>query len=257
LKNIKENSTGRDSGNSGIIIGRNAVIEALKADREIEKILISGTGEGSIKKIVAMASEKKIPIHYSDRNALDRAANGENHQGVVASVSAAVNSEVEDILALAATRKEDPFIVILDGIEDPHNLGAIIRTAECAGAHGVVIPKRRASGITETVAKTSAGAVEYMLCARVSNIAQTIDKLKSLGVWIAACDMSGTSLFQSNLKGPMGIVIGNEGSGIGKLVREKCDFVVSIPMKGHIGSLNASNAAAVMLYEVRRQRDGK
>jgi len=243
--------------NTGIIIGRNAVIEALKTDREIEKILVSGTGEGSIKKIIAMASDKKIPIHFSDKVTLDRAANGENHQGVVASVAAAPNAEIEDILAYATSRGEDPFIIILDGIEDPHNLGAIIRTAECAGAHGVVIPKRRAAGITEVVSKTSAGAIEYMRCARVANIAQTIDKLKSLGVWIAACDMYGDTLYEANLKGPIAIVIGGEGSGIGKLVKEKCDFAISIPMKGHIGSLNASNAAAVVLYEVRRQRDGK
>jgi 23S rRNA (guanosine2251-2'-O)-methyltransferase len=233
------------------------VIEALKADREIEKILVSGTGEGSIKKIIAMASDKKIPIHFSDKVTLDRAADGENHQGVVASVSAAPNAELEDILEYAKSRGEDPFIIILDGIEDPHNLGAIIRTAECAGAHGVVIPKRRAAGITEVVSKTSAGAIEYMRCARVANIAQTIDKLKSHGVWIAACDMYGDTLYEANLKGPIAIVIGGEGSGIGKLVKEKCDFAISIPMKGQIGSLNASNAAAVVLYEVRRQRDGK
>ena len=243
--------------NAGIIIGRNAVIEALKADREIEKILVSGTGEGSIKKIIAMASDKKIPIHFSDKVTLDRAADGENHQGVVASVSAAPNVELEDILAYAASRGEDPFIIILDGIEDPHNLGAIIRTAECAGAHGVVIPKRRAAGITEVVAKTSAGAIEYMRCARVANIVQTIEKLKSNGIWIAACDMYGDTLYDANLKGPIAIVIGGEGNGIGKLVKEKCDFAISIPMKGQIGSLNASNAAAVVLYEVRRQRDGK
>jgi len=204
-----------------------------------------------------MASEKKIPIHFSDKVTLDRVANGENHQGVVASVSAAPNAEIEDILAYAASRGEDPFIVILDGIEDPHNLGAIIRTAECAGVHGVIIPKRRAAGITEVVSKTSAGAIEYMRCARVANIAQTLEKLKGLGVWIAACDMYGAPLFGSELKGPIGIVIGGEGNGIGKLVKEKCDFAISIPMKGHIGSLNASNAAAVVLYEVRRQRDGK
>jgi 23S rRNA (guanosine2251-2'-O)-methyltransferase len=245
------------SENTGIIIGRNAVIEALKADREIEKILVSGTGEGSIKKIIAMASDKKIPIHFSDKVTLDRAADGENHQGVVASVSAAPNAEIEDILAYATSRDEDPFFIILDGIEDPHNLGAIIRTAECAGAHGVVIPKRRAAGITEIVSKTSAGAIEYMLCARVANIAQTIEKLKAQGVWIAACDMHGKTLHEANLKGPIAIVIGGEGNGIGKLVKEKCDFAVSIPMKGHIGSLNASNAAAVVLYEVRRQRDVK
>jgi 23S rRNA (guanosine2251-2'-O)-methyltransferase len=246
-----------NSVNEGIIMGRNAVIEALKADREIEKILVSGTGEGSIKKIIAMASDKKIPIHFSDKVTLDRAANGENHQGVVASVSAAPNVEIEEILAYATSRGEDPFIIILDGIEDPHNLGAIIRTAECAGAHGVIIPKRRAAGITEIVSKTSAGAIEYMRCARVANIAQTIEKLKAQGVWIAACDMYGSTLFESELKGPIGIVIGGEGNGIGKLVKEKCDFAISIPMKGHISSLNASNAAAVVLYEVRRQRDGK
>ena len=246
-----------ESRNTGILMGRNAVIEALKADREIEKILVSGSGEGSIKKIIAMAAEKKIPILYCDKAALDRASGGENHQGVVANVSAAPNVEIEDILAYAASLGEDPFIVLLDGIEDPHNLGAIIRTAECAGAHGVVIPKRRAAGVTEIVAKTSAGAVEYMRCARVANIAQTIEKLKAAGVWVAACDMNGTSLYQSNLKGPIAIVVGGEGNGIGKLVRESCDFVVSIPMKGHIGSLNASNAAAVTMYEVRRQRDGK
>lgn len=243
--------------NLGIIIGRNAVIEALKADREIEKILVSGTGEGSIKKIIAMASDKKIPIHFSDKVTLDRAADGENHQGVVASVSAAPNVEIEDILAYAASRNEDPFIIILDGIEDPHNLGAIIRTAECAGAHGVVIPKRRAAGITEVVSKTSAGAIEYMRCARVANIVQTIEKLKTHGVWIAACDMYGDTLYEANLKGAIAIVVGGEGNGIGKLVKEKCDFAISIPMKGQIGSLNASNAAAVVLYEVRRQRDGK
>lgn len=245
------------SENTGILIGRNAVIEALKAEREIEKILVSGTGEGSIKKIIAMASDKKIPIHYSDKITLDRVADGENHQGVVASVSAAPNVDIEDILAFAKSKGEDPFLIILDGIEDPHNLGAIIRTAECAGAHGVVIPKRRAAGITEVIAKTSAGAIEYMRCARVSNIVQTIEKLKAKGVWIAACDMDGTTLFDADLKGPIGIVIGGEGYGIGKLVKEKCDFVVSIPMKGQINSLNASNAAAVVIYEVTRQRNGK
>jgi 23S rRNA (guanosine2251-2'-O)-methyltransferase len=243
--------------NTGIIIGRNAVIEALKADREIEKIMVSGTGEGSIKKIIAMASDKGIPIHYSEKVALDRAADGENHQGVVASVSAAPNVDIEDILAYGKSRGEEPFLIILDGIEDPHNLGAIIRTAECAGAHGVVLPKRRAAGITEVVSKTSAGAVEYMRCARVPNIAQTIEKLKSQGVWIAACDMDGTDLYQSNLKGALAIVVGGEGKGLSKLVKEKCDFIVSIPIKGHINSLNASNAAAVVLYEATRQRDGK
>lgn len=252
-----ENYSEPQPENRGIIIGRNAVIEALKSDRDMEKILISGTGEGSIKKIIAMAADKKIPIHFSDKITLDRAADGENHQGVVASVSAAPNFDIEDILAYAKSREEDPFLIILDGIEDPHNLGAIIRTAECAGAHGVIIPKRRAAGITEVISKTSAGAIEYIRCARVPNIVQTIEKLKANGIWIAACDMDGKTLYESNLKGPIGIVIGGEGLGIGKLVKEKCDFVVSIPVKGHIHSLNASNAAAVVLYEVTRQRDGK
>jgi len=256
-KSLQNHEDQNKSENTGIIIGRNAVIEALKADREFEKILVSGTAEGSIKKIVAMASDKGIPIHYSEKAALDRAADGENHQGVVASVSAAPNVDIEDILAYAKSKGEAPFLILLDGIEDPHNLGAIIRTAECAGAHGVVLPKRRAAGITEVVSKTSAGAVEYMRCARVANIAQTIEKLKAQGVWIAACDMDGTTLFQSSLTGPIGIVIGGEGNGLSKLVKEKCDFIVSIPIKGHINSLNASNAAAVVLYEVTRQRDGK
>lgn len=256
-KSLQNHEDQNKSENTGIIIGRNAVIEALKADREFEKILVSGTAEGSIKKIIAMASDKGIPIHYSEKVALDRVADGENHQGVVASVSAAPNVDIEDILAYAKSKGEAPFLIILDGIEDPHNLGAIIRTAECAGAHGVVLPKRRAAGITEVVSKTSAGAVEYMRCARVANIAQTIEKLKAQGVWIAACDMDGTTLFQSSLTGPIGIVIGGEGNGLSKLVKEKCDFIVSIPIKGHINSLNASNAAAVVLYEVTRQRDGK
>lgn len=240
-----------------IIIGRNAVIEALKGHREIEKLVIGKGTEGSIKKITAMAKDKKIPIHYSEKAGLDRMAGGGTHQGVAAYVSDYRYCEVEDILELAQRREEDPFLLILDGLEDPHNLGAIMRTAECCGVHGIIIPKRRSVSITETVVKTSAGAVEYMLCAKVPNIAQTIDKLKEKGVWIAACDTGGSTFYKQNLSGSLGLVIGSEGLGIGKLVKEKCDFVVSIPMRGNITSLNASNAAAVLMYEVERQRNGK
>jgi len=239
------------------IIGRNPVIEALAGGREIEKIMIAKGAEGSIKKIAGMAKDKGIPIHYSEKRALDSVSEGANHQGVIAFVSAHTYCEVDDILRLAEDRKEDPFVLILDGIEDPHNLGAIIRTAEAAGVHGVIIPKRRAVGITPAVTRASAGASQHMLCAKVSNIAQTIDNLKKQGLWIGACDMGGSEFYTVDLKRRIGLVIGGEGSGIGKLVREKCDFICSIPMKGKINSLNASNAAAILLYEVRKQRDGK
>lgn len=239
------------------IIGRNAVMEALRSDREIEKLIVGKGAEGSIKKIIGMAKDKKIPIHYSDKSALDRISGGRAHQGVAAQVSAYSYCNVEDILHRAEERGEEPFIIILDGLEDPHNLGAIMRTAECCGAHGIIVPKRRSVGLTETVAKASAGAIEYMLCAKVSNIAQTIDKLKDRGVWIAACDMGDQKYTEQDLTGSLGIVIGSEGFGISRLVREKCDFITSIPMKGKITSLNASNAAAILMYEVLRQRDGK
>ncbi|MGF6377031.1 23S rRNA (guanosine2251-2'-O)-methyltransferase [Clostridiales Family XIII bacterium PM5-7] len=240
-----------------VIMGRNPVIEALKNDREIEKLFIGKGAEGSIAKIVAMAKEKQIPIYQSDKVALDRIAGGSPHQGVIAYASAYSYAELEDIYALAAEKGEDPLIIILDNLEDPHNLGAIMRTAECAGAHGVIIPKRRSCGLTEVVAKASAGAVEYMPCVKVPNLAQIIDRLKADGVWIAACDMDGTKYYEQDLKGKLAIVIGSEGHGISQLVKKKCDFVVSMPMVGKINSLNASNAAAVLMYEVRKQRDGQ
>lgn len=239
------------------IIGRNAVMEALKSDREIEKLIVGKGAEGSIKKIIGKAKDKRIPIQYSDRQTMDRIAGTGTHQGVIAQVSAYTYCEVEDILQRAQQRGEDPFIIILDGLEDPHNLGAVMRTAECCGVHGIIIPKRRSAGLTETVAKASAGAIEYMLCAKVSNIGQTIDRLKEQGVWIAACDMDGQLYTRQDLTGSLAIVVGSEGAGISRLVREKCDFTVSIPMKGKITSLNASNAAAILMYEVIRQRDGK
>lgn len=237
-----------------IIIGRNAVIEALKNNREIEKLTVAKGAEGSVKQIVAMARDKKIPLYFSDKARMDKQASGGIHQGVIASVSDYRYCTVDDILQRAADRGEPPFIIILDGLEDPHNLGAVMRTAECAGAHGIIIPKRRAVSVTETVAKTSAGAVEYMLCAKVTNIAAAIEELKQRGVWIGACDMGGELYWRQDLTGAIALVVGGEGSGVSRLVREKCDFVVSIPMKGRITSLNASNAASILMYEVVKQR---
>ena len=239
---------------SEVIIGRNAVIEALRGGREIDKLTIAKGAEGSVKQIVAKAKDRKIPIYYSDKSRMDKTASGGTHQGVIAIVSDYEYCTVDDIMALAAERDEKPFVIILDGLEDPHNLGAIMRTAECAGVHGIIIPKRRSVSVNETVAKTSAGASEYMLCARVTNIGREIDRLKEKGLWIGAVDMGDTFYYDQDLTGGIGLVIGGEGSGVSRLVREKCDFVVSIPMKGRITSLNASNAASIMMYEVVRQR---
>lgn len=244
----------KDSKNS-ILSGRNPVAEALKSEREIEKILVQKGSTGSVGKIISLAKDRGIPIYYEEKSFLDKKAGGGFHQGVAAVISPYKYASVEEILELAKSRKEAPFIIILDELEDPHNLGAIMRSAECAGAHGVIISKRRSAGITGTVAKTSAGAVEYLPCARVTNIAQTIDKLKELGVWIYACDMDGEIYYKQDLQGAIALVIGNEGSGISRLVKEKCDFTLSIPMTGKISSLNASNAGAILMYEVRKQRD--
>jgi len=238
-----------------IITGRNPVIEALKAQRDIEKICIARGAEGSIKKIEAMASEGGVPVYYEDRRVIDRIS-PDNNQGVVAYVSEYRYCETEDILMHAEGRGEKPFIVLLDGIEDPRNLGAIMRTAEGAGAHGIIIPKRRAAGVGATVQKASAGAAEHILCARVSNIAQTIDKLKNAGVFIAACDPGGELYYRADLRGGIGLVIGGEGTGVGNLIKRKCDFSLAIPMMGKMESLNAGSAAAILMYEVRRQRDG-
>lgn len=242
-------------GRENVIVGRNPVTEALKSGREIDKLMVSSE-DGSMKKILALAGERRIPVMKVEKSAIERVASGQIHQGVAAFVSAYEYAELEDIFSLAEKRGEDPFIIILDNLEDPHNLGAIMRTAECAGAHGIIIPKRRACGLTDVVAKASAGAVEYMPCVKVTNIAQTIDALKEKGVWVAACDMGGQEYYKADLKGKIAVVIGSEGFGISRLVKEKCDFVVSMPMVGRINSLNASNAAAVILYEVRKQRDG-
>ncbi|MCI7145777.1 MAG: 23S rRNA (guanosine(2251)-2'-O)-methyltransferase RlmB [Clostridiales bacterium] len=246
---------------SELIMGRNAVLEALKAGREIEKINIEKNRNrgGSLKQIIAKASDAGIPVYYSDRAYMDKLADGSgasdvNDQGVIALASDFEYSSPEDILELAEKRGEDPFILVLDGIEDPHNLGAIIRTAECAGVHGVIIPKRRSASVNETVLRTSAGAAEYMLCARVTNIGRTIEMLQDKGVWVCACDMGEELMYQRDLTGPLALVIGSEGFGISRLVKEKCDFVATVPMKGHVNSLNASNAAAIVMYEALRQR---
>ena len=241
--------------NKELILGRNPVMEALKNKKEIEKLLVARGAEGSIQKILGMARDQKILVTYVEKAALDRLSDGVNHQGVLAYGASFQYCEPEDILALAAKRQEPPFVLILDGIEDPHNLGAIMRTAEVCGAHGIIIPKRRSVGVTEVVRRVSAGAAEYMACARVPNLAAAIESLKGKGLWIAACDMDGQTYYQADLKGPVGLVIGNEGQGISRLVKEKCDFSVSIPMRGRIESLNASNAAAVLMCEIRRQRD--
>ena len=237
------------------IEGRNAVLEALRADRTVDKLFIlDSAGPGPLSTIKKEASKRGIAVKYVDKDKLDAMCSGGHHQGVVAKCAAYDYVDVSDILKKAADAGEDPFIILLDGINDPHNLGAIIRTANLAGAHGVIIPKNRAVGLSATVARTSAGALNYTPVAKVTNIARCIDELKSKGIWFACADMSGTDMYKQNLKGPIGLVIGSEGEGVSRLVKEKCDYVCSIPMKGDIDSLNASVAAGVLMYEVVRQR---
>ena len=240
----------------GMIEGRNALTEALKSGRHIDKLFVAeGSTDRSLTRLAAMAKEAGAVVVPTDRRKLDQMSPTGAHQGVIALVAAHEYASVDDILALAAERREAPLIVICDELSDPHNLGAIIRTAECAGAHGVIIPKRRSVGLTAVVAKASAGALEYLPVARVSNIHQTILSLKEQGVWIYGTAADAESgLYRTDLTGPAAIVIGNEGAGMSKLVRESCDVLVSIPLKGRISSLNASAAAAVMLYEALRQR---
>lgn len=235
--------------------GRNAVLEAFRSGKTIDKLFIlDGCQDGPIKSIVREAKKTDAIINYVDKERLDRLAGTGHHQGVVAIGAAYEYAEVDDILASAKEKGEDPFIFILDEIEDPHNLGAIIRTANLAGAHGVIIPKRRAVGLTATVAKTSAGAINYTPVAKVTNISQTIEELKKQGLWFVCADMGGETMYNLDLKGPIGLVIGNEGNGVSRLVKDKCDFIASIPMKGDIDSLNASVAAGVLAYEIVRQR---
>ena len=260
-----------------VIAGRNPVSEAVRSNRPIDKILVAkGEKSGAIVGILAKARDKKIPVKEVDRTKLDYVSGGATHQGIVAFAAAkdystvddileyaesrgeapfvVVLDEVEDIFALAEARGEDPLILILDNLEDPHNLGAIIRTAECAGVHGIIIPKRRSAGLSYTVAKASAGAIEYMRVARVTNIAVTLDELKEKGVWVYGADMDGTDYDECDFSGACAIVIGNEGKGISRLVREKCDVIASLPMKGQINSLNASVAAGILMYKAMKNR---
>lgn len=237
------------------IEGRNAVIEAFRSGKTIDKLyVLDGCIDGPVMTIIREAKKTDTIIRYVDREILDRLSKTGHHQGVVANAAAYDYAEVEDILNAAREKGEPPFVFILDGIEDPHNLGAIIRTANLAGAHGVIIPKRRAVGLTATVAKTSAGALNYTPVAKVTNLSATIEELKKEGLWFVCADMGGETMYNLNLTGPIGLVIGNEGEGVSRLVKEKCDYVASIPMKGNIDSLNASVAAGVLAYEIVRQR---
>ena len=237
------------------IEGRNAVLEAFRAGKPIDKLyVLDGCQDGPIRTIVREAKKHDTIINFVSKERLDQISETGKHQGAIAYAAAYEYAEVEDMLALAKERGEDPFILLLDNIEDPHNLGAIIRTANLAGAHGVIIPKRRAVGLTATVAKTSAGALNYTPVAKVTNLAKTMEELKEKGLWFVCADMGGESMYRLNLKGPIGLVIGNEGEGVSRLVKEKCDFIASIPMKGDIDSLNASVAAGVLAYEIVRQR---
>ena len=239
-----------------VIFGRNSVAEAIKSGRPLDSVMVArGDRSGSIPKIVADAKKAGIVIKEVDPKKLDFVCGHNNHQGIAAFGAVKEYSTIEDIFATAEERNEPPFIIICDEIEDPHNLGAIIRTAEASGAHGVIIPKRRSASLSFTVAKTSAGAVEFMHVARVTNIPQIIDELKKRGVWVYCADMDGEPFYKSNLKGAIALVIGSEGNGVGRLVKEKCDVTLSMPMKGKINSLNASVAAGILMYEVSRQRD--
>ncbi len=238
-----------------VVAGRNPVVEVLSGERDVERIFIADGSEGSVSKIVALAREQGIIVDFVPKEKIDAMAPGVKHQGVVAKVSEYKYAEMDDVFARAEASGEDPFIIILDEISDPHNLGAIIRTAECAGAHGIVIPKRRAASLTQTVALSAAGAIENMPVVQVTNLARTIEELQAKGVWVGAADMDGETYYEANLTGPIAIVIGNEGKGVGRLVKEKCDFVLSIPMYGKINSLNASNAAAILMYGIRRARN--
>lgn len=241
--------------NESVIEGRNVVIEAFRSGKTIDKLyILDGCQDGPVTTIKREARKHDVLIKYVSKERLDQMSETGKHQGVIATMAAYEYAEVEDMLELAQKKGEPPFLFLLDNIEDPHNLGAIIRTANLAGAHGVIIPKNRAVGLTSTVARTSAGALNYTPVARVTNMAKTIEELKKKGLWFVCADMDGTRMYDLDLKGPIGLVIGNEGEGVGRLVKEKCDMVASIPMKGDIDSLNASVAAGVLAYEIVRQR---
>ena len=244
-------------GNENMIEGRNAVLEAFRSGKPVDKLFVlDGCQDGPVRTIVREAKKHDTLVQFVDKERLTQLSQTGRHQGVIAYTAAYEYAQVEDMLALAKERGEDPFLILLDDIEDPHNLGAIIRTANLAGAHGVIIPKRRAVGLTAIVAKTSAGALNYTPVAKVTNLTKTMKELKEKGLWFVCADMGGESMYKLNLTGPIGLVIGNEGEGVSRLVKETCDFVASIPMKGDIDSLNASVATGVLAYEIVRQRLG-
>ncbi|MGO5174994.1 23S rRNA (guanosine(2251)-2'-O)-methyltransferase RlmB [Ruminococcus sp. LCP21S3_E8] len=252
---MEQNKQNLDNQRNDIIAGRNPVMEAIRSGRSIESILVAkGERSGSVVAIIAKAKQKNIPVKDVDSKKLDFLAKGVNHQGIVAQCAVKEYSALEDIFALAEEREESPFIIVLDKIEDPHNLGAIIRTAECAGAHGVIIPERRSAGLSYTVEKTSAGALEYMPVVRVKNISAVLQKLKDKGIWVYGADMDGEHYKKVNFDGAVALVIGNEGKGISPLVAKDCDVIVSLPMKGKINSLNASVAAGILMYEIADKR---
>jgi len=237
------------------IEGRNTVLEAFRSGKTIDKLFVSdGCKDGPVQSIIREARKQDTIISFVAKERLDQMSETGKHQGVIAYAAAYEYAEVEDLLKAAEEKGEPPFLILLDGIEDPHNLGAILRTANLAGAHGLIIPKHRASGLTATVARTSAGAINYTPVAKVTNLSVTMEALKKRGLWFVCADMGGEVMYRLNLKGPIGLVVGSEGSGVSRLVKEKCDMIASIPMKGNIDSLNASVAAGVLAYEIVRQR---
>ena len=256
MENREQNQEGPGASyGEDIIAGRNPVAEALRSGRAIDCVYVAaGKREGQIPALLAKAKKLGIPIKDCDPRKLSHMCNGANHQGIVAVAAAVEYSSVDDMLALASERGEPPFLIVCNGLEDPHNLGAVIRSAECAGAHGVIIPKRRSVGLTYAVSKASAGAVEYLPVARVQNLSNLIDELKARGIWCYAADMDGGPWDRADLTGPTALVIGSEGRGVSRLVKEKCDGVISLPIRGHVNSLNASVAAGVLCYEALRQR---
>ena len=256
--NVTENNVIEENGvKSQIIEGRNAVMEAFRSGKTIDKVyILDGCQDGPVRSIVREAKKHDTIINFVTKERLNQISDTGKHQGAIALAAAYEYAEIEDMLAIAKEKGEDPFLILLDNIEDPHNLGAIIRTANLAGAHGVIIPKRRAVGLTATVAKTSAGALNYTPVAKVTNLVKTMEELKDKGLWFVCADMAGDVMYKVNMKGPIGLVIGSEGEGVGRLVRETCDMTASVPMKGDIDSLNASVAAGVLAYEIVRQRLG-
>lgn len=254
LSDIK-NDVNEKEQRDDVIAGRNPVSEAIRSGRAIDSIMVAKGGRnGAIIGILAKAKEKQITVKEVDSRKLDFISGGATHQGIIALAAVKEYAKLDDIFELAQQRQESPFIIVLDEIEDPHNLGAIIRTAECAGAHGVIVPKRRSAGLSYTVGKASAGAVEYVPVARVTNISATIEQLKEKGVWVYGADMDGEAYDKCDFSGSVALVIGNEGKGLGKLVSQKCDTIVSLPMKGKINSLNASVAAGILMYQISKFR---